>query len=449
MRAVISIFVLTAILWMMTGSFALAANFSDVPDTHPNAPAIQSLKDAGIISGYGDNTFKPDKEVSRAEAAAIILKAAGIESAKTSLVLPFTDVPEDAWFYPMIQKGVAMGKLKGYEDKTFRPNNGVTLPEALALTLSFFQISTKNITVDAVIYDGLDSKDWYAQQAQYAKDFNLILPDENGRVDATAPLTRAKLTEIIFRMKTVQSTGKPISITNGWIETEYKENYWKLRHPADWEIFQGQKNSVLWKRAPGQVFFTRVWPASARLSISVVENPENLTFIQYTARVKDAYQTNYKDLKPIFSELTLSSRPALKINISERHIVDAAIMLPNKSFLVMYGDYGEAPIGEFLKKYLEEIIASYQYAEKPVEPPKPVIPLEQRLQTLRENILVANKWKETAPLFTDKKLIHTDAIGVGTGPVDYHFSKEANQTIKVDRNSETILNIREGETYSF
>jgi len=117
---------------------------------------------------------------------------------------------------------------------------------------------------------------------------------------------------------------------------------------------------------------------------------------------------------------------------------------------MMYGDYGEAPIGEWFKKYIDAIILSYQYVERPpAPPPPPPIPLEQRMETLRENILVADKWKEIAPLFPDKKLIHTDAIGIGTGPVDYYSSMEANHTIKLERNSGTILNIREGETNAF
>ncbi len=431
-------------------SVALAANFSDVPETHKHALAIQTLKDAGMVSGYGDGTFKPDQSVSRAEATAIILKAVGVTAAKTSLKMPFTDVPEDAWFFPMIQYGVSLGKLKGYEDKTFRPNNPVTLPEALALTVSFYRVGVKKVDVAPVIYDGLDTKAWYAKQAQFAKNKNLIEPDENGHIDPAKPLTRGELAEIIYRMRIFQQTQRPFDITAGWIETEHLDNFWKIKHPADWEIFKGQKNSVIWKRALMQAFFTRLWPKNARLSISMVENPENLTTAQYFAKLRDAYSKAYPELKIIFVETTLGGKTALRISVHDRRIMDAAVALPNKNFLMMYGEYGEAPIGEFLKKQIDAMILSYQYAERPPgPPPPPPIPLEQRMETLRENILVADKWKDIAPLFPDKKLINTDAIGIGTGPVDYYYSAEANHTIKLERNSGTALNIREGETNSF
>lgn len=428
---------------------ALAANFPDVAQSHANATAIQTLKDAGLVSGYPDGTFKPEQKVTRAEATAMILKAAGIAAAKTSFKIPFKDVGENDWFYPMIQKGVALGKLKGYEDKTFRPNKTVTLAEALALNLSFFQVDIKKLPVDPLIYDGLDSKKWYSRQAQYAKNKNLIEPDAAGRVNPQAELTRGQLAEIIYRTRSVyQSAGKVFDITKNWIETEYKENFWKFKHPADWELFKGLKNSVIWKRN-GQAFFTRVLPTTARISISVADNAENLTAAQYFNKLKAGYADNYKGVKSVFAEINLSGRPVLKITIKEKRIEDMAIHLPNNSFLIIYGESGEAPIGEFMAKQVDAVLMSYQYAEKPPEPPKPVIPLEDRIETLRENILAPDKWKATAELFPDKKLINTDAIGIGTGPVDYYYSKEANQTIKLERNSGTILNIREGETTAF
>ncbi|MEK7524098.1 MAG: S-layer homology domain-containing protein [Patescibacteria group bacterium] len=449
MRLKTSFFLAIFLTFGVLPSPVFAANFSDVPASHAHAAAILNLKDANLVSGYPDGSFKPDQSINRAEAVAMILKAAGIMAEKSSQKISFSDVGEKDWFYPMIQKGVALGKLKGYEDKTFRPANAVTLPESLALTLSFFQINTTKVEVDAVIYSGLNSKDWYSKQAQYAKDKNLIEPDENGNVDSGKKLTRGELAEIIYRMRSVQQTAKPFDITSGWKETEHLENFWKIKHPAGWEIFKGLKNSVIWKRAAGQAFFTRTWPMSAKISISLVENPENLTADQYFAKAKENYQKNYPNLKPAFSQLTLSGKSALKISLPEKRILDAIIALPNKSFLILYGEYGDSAIGEFLKKQLETIIMSYQYVEKPVEPPKPVIPLADRLETLLQNVLVKNGWKNVAELFPDKKLVETDAIGIGTGPVDYYYSKEANRTIKLERSSGTVLNMKEGQTTAF
>lgn len=427
-----------------------AAKFPDVPQTNPNALAIQTLKDAQIISGYGDGTFKPDKRISRAEAVAIILKASGTQVQKSSQKLSFTDVSENDWFFPMIQKGVALGKLKGYSDNTFRPAQAVTLPEAVTLTLSFFNISTKNITRSDLefdkLYAGLVRSEWYAKQMLYAKNQNLFEPDSQGIINPAAPLTRGALAEIVYRMRQTSQTKSAFDITTGWITTENQENFWKLKHPADWEVFKGQKNSVIWKRSKGAVFFSRLWPDTVKLSISIADNSEKLTAEQYFARFDNNYTSRFTGHGKS-SHVVISGRPGIIVEWPDYGIFDAAIHLPNGSFLVLNGDYGSAPIGKFFKKHLETVIATYQFVEAPKVPPLP--PLEDRLATLRESLLVYGKWKDVAPLFPDKKLIETDAIGIGTGPVDYYYSKEANQTIKLERNSGTVLNMRESQTSGF
>lgn len=439
-----------AAVFLLISTTHAQENFSDVPETHPHALAIANLKDAGLVSGYGDKTFKPDQAVSRAEAVAIILKAAGITSEKTQAKLPFNDVTGTAWYFPMLQKGVSMGILKGYGDQTFRPQNPVTMPEALALTLSFYKVSVKNVEVDAVIYGTLASDQWYSPFAQYAKNKNLIEPDSEGNIDPTASLSRGQVAEIIYRMRTTHNTGKSFDITRDWISTEHSENFWRLRHPADWEVFKGQKNSVVWKRAQGQVFFTRVWPQGAQVSISHVDNPNGTSAATYFADARDLYKKKYAGVKIQFSEMLVSGRSALLIEAADKAITDMIVALPDNSFLVMYGSYGDSPLGEFLKKQLKSVMMSYEFVQKAPLPVVPApLPLEQRMTTLRENILVEGGWKNIATLFADKKLISTDAIGIGTGPVDYYFSKEANQTIKLERNSGTVLNIKEGETSAF
>ncbi len=430
---------------------ALAANFSDVAATHKNAVAIQTLKDAGLVAGYKDGTYKPDTQVSRAEALSIIEKAVGIDtSAKTTAKLPFTDVSDKEWYFPVIAKAVALKKTKGYEDKTFRPNNPVTLPEALALSVSFYDVTLKKLSPDPLI-EGLDRSDWYVRHAQYAQSNNIIELDENTRrLDPKAALTRGQLAEIIFRMRSVQKTGKAFDVTSSWVTEAHPANNWQLKRPADWEVFKGTQNAVLWKKdssaASAPVFFTRMWPNMARLSISIVQNPEGLTPSQYFSRVAAMYTKNFPEAKARYSDVTPEGRTGLMVSIPKLRMVDLIVSLPNRNFLVMNGEYGEGPLGTLFSRQLETIELSYHYVDAPVSAS---LPLDDRMETLRLNILVPNKWKETLPLFPDKKLIHTDGIGIGTGPVDYYYSKEANHTIKLERGTSTILNIRESSTFAF
>lgn len=442
------------VFFLAMSNVALAVNFSDVPQNHKNAAAIQALKDANVITGYPDGAFRPNQQITRAETLALILRAANISYGTSSQQIPFTDVSPDSWYYQVIQKGTALGKLRGYPDRTFRPDNPITLPEAVSLTFAFYNISASRVAVESVIYAGLDANTWYSKAMQFAKNRNLIEPTPTGRINPTAAILRGDVAELIYRTRLMQQTGREYDLTTNWLTEEHQDNYWRIKRPADWVIFKGIRNSSIWKQeieAPSTpVFFTRMWPANARVSISLADNPNNLSAVQHFANLRRWYPRKYPGAQVLFSETNLSSRPGLKVKIPEKRIIDLIISLPNRNFLVLYGDYGEGPIGEFYKKQVEAVLMSYQYVEKPpVPPPPPVPPLAERLETLRENILVQNQWNNIANLFPDKRLINTDAIGVGTGPVDYYFSREANYTIKIERSSGTILNIREGETSAF
>ena len=48
------------LLLLFPPSALAASSFSDVPDTHPYAPAIYDLKGRGVLSGYADGTFRPN-----------------------------------------------------------------------------------------------------------------------------------------------------------------------------------------------------------------------------------------------------------------------------------------------------------------------------------------------------------------------------------------------------
>jgi hypothetical protein len=61
---------------MIMGNFTNAyAFFSDVSSGHVNYDAIKYVQDNGIVSGYQDGTFKPDKTINRAEFTKIIVAA--------------------------------------------------------------------------------------------------------------------------------------------------------------------------------------------------------------------------------------------------------------------------------------------------------------------------------------------------------------------------------------
>ncbi len=122
--------------------------FSDVGSTSSHAAYIEFAAQAGLINGYPDGTFKPDRTVNRAEALKIVFtfNKEDIASELRGLELlayyeleknPFSDVDLEQWYAPYIIAAYSHGIIKGYGDGTYKPGNEVSHAEFLKIaTLS-------------------------------------------------------------------------------------------------------------------------------------------------------------------------------------------------------------------------------------------------------------------------------------------------------------------------
>ncbi|MCT4584791.1 MAG: S-layer homology domain-containing protein, partial [Peptostreptococcaceae bacterium] len=116
---------------MVVGSMGIsfAANFSDV-NNHWAAKQINSLVNRGIVSGYNDGTFKPNNYITRAEFISLINKAFNY---KLVYDVDYKDVSLKDWYYDDLRKAKAKGYISGYEDNTIRPNNKITRQEVAVI----------------------------------------------------------------------------------------------------------------------------------------------------------------------------------------------------------------------------------------------------------------------------------------------------------------------------
>lgn len=99
---------------------------------------IVKLIEKGIIRGYPDGTISPDKEISRAEIAVILMRAVNLKPAenKGSSFADSKDIPE--WASGYVQNAVDSGILEGFEDNTFRPSSLLIRRDMAVMTLRAF-----------------------------------------------------------------------------------------------------------------------------------------------------------------------------------------------------------------------------------------------------------------------------------------------------------------------
>lgn len=116
-----------------------AISYSDMSAQHWAYTAVSRAQQAGIVQGYADNTFRPDRPVTRAEMAVMLARAKKLQAEGNPAADPFLDVPAGHWAAASIQAMKAGGWLAGYPDGTFRPDQPATREEFAYLVHRMFR----------------------------------------------------------------------------------------------------------------------------------------------------------------------------------------------------------------------------------------------------------------------------------------------------------------------
>lgn len=196
-KKLISTITLSAILIAPTN--ILAKTFSDVNNNDWFYSVVNELSDKGIISGYEDNTFKPQKSVSYSEFLTLLNNSIGEKQS------PDYKNSEE-WYKPTFD----YLKQKGVITNIQNPNAEITRNE-MAKYLSLGLEKLKNQKIDTTTPASI--KDFYSIPNEY-KDLvasvvnaGLIKGDENQNFNGAKSLTRAETAVII---KCLGGEGKPV-----------------------------------------------------------------------------------------------------------------------------------------------------------------------------------------------------------------------------------------------
>lgn len=130
-NVVLSLFVIVA----LAGN-VFAKSYPDLPTNHWAYKQIQALTDEEVLIGYPDGNFKPDESASRAEFAAMVIKALHQDKAPLKKAFEFKDVPYQYWAFNVIQRAINLDLIKNTSDNTFRPEDTITKKEAMDIMVS-------------------------------------------------------------------------------------------------------------------------------------------------------------------------------------------------------------------------------------------------------------------------------------------------------------------------
>ena len=183
------------------------------PDTKDNwaRDAIQAMTQAGYLSGYADNTFKPSAQITREQAAAIygkVLQHNLNEQELADIVTKesatsYSDVEADRWSSSAIKLVSAAGVMEGTSKTAFTPSKTMDREQFVASAASLakkLNLSTPVKTEKVTFKDEASISSAYLADIQYMAQRGIVASGATENFNPKQPVTRAQAATILNRM---------------------------------------------------------------------------------------------------------------------------------------------------------------------------------------------------------------------------------------------------------
>lgn len=167
---------------------------------HWAAAFIRELVKQGIINGFPDRTFKPDATMTRAQYAALIVKA--FSPAPNRAATQFKDVPASFWASKVIQQAYQGLFLSGFPDNTFRPNQNIQRVQVLVSLVNGLGLGISGNVANAikVFDDQAKIPDYAKDEVAKAIDKGIIVNHPNlKQLNPTRDATRAEVAVMVYQ----------------------------------------------------------------------------------------------------------------------------------------------------------------------------------------------------------------------------------------------------------
>ncbi len=184
-----AVILMVAVLVIKVAAFSALAFTPEDIEGHWAQERIQEWLDREMASGYPEGVFQPDKEISRAEFVSFMKKAFNLSKAQHNA--DFDDVNEEDWFHDHVADAVAEGVLSGYPDNTFRPESLLIREEVAVIITRLLGLDEKKLGEEFA--DREDISDWAREAVDSVVEAGLMSGYMDGTFRPKAPITRAEV----------------------------------------------------------------------------------------------------------------------------------------------------------------------------------------------------------------------------------------------------------------
>ncbi|MFB9325551.1 S-layer homology domain-containing protein, partial [Paenibacillus aurantiacus] len=179
--------------------------FADVAN-HWSRAAVNDMGSRMVIEGTGEGQFSPDRSITRAEFAAIIVRGLGLKLEKGPA--PFSDVKASAWYNDAINTAYAYRLINGYADGTFGPNDRITREQAMVIIAKAMKLTSLEASLPAQdaakmlqpYMDASQASVWAIDSIADSVQSGVVTGRSGTTLAPKAYITRAEVAMIIQRL---------------------------------------------------------------------------------------------------------------------------------------------------------------------------------------------------------------------------------------------------------
>lgn len=164
---------------------------------HWSEENVMSLFDKGIITGDENNKFNPDKKITRAEMAALIVRALNLSEEYKNL---YTDVRGGEWFAEIVCAVSSAGIMKG-DKVSFRPGDYITREELCVVVSNILKYKNIDVVPGKMNFaDEAEISDWAKESVMTAVGMKLVQGMGQNRMSPKSSATKAQAAVIIDKI---------------------------------------------------------------------------------------------------------------------------------------------------------------------------------------------------------------------------------------------------------
>ncbi|WEK54611.1 MAG: endo-1,4-beta-xylanase [Candidatus Cohnella colombiensis] len=180
--------------------------FGDLNNVPWAKQAIEAMAARDVIKGISANSYSPSTFIKRADFIALLVRALELQGSGKNTAM-FSDVPQTAYYYNELVIANELGIVTGLGDNTFKPNSNISRQDMMVLTARALKAAGKQVeaagTLDA--YPDAASISDYAKDSAAVLVKSGVVNGKNGKIAPNDPLTRAEAAVILYRIWKLKS----------------------------------------------------------------------------------------------------------------------------------------------------------------------------------------------------------------------------------------------------